>query len=335
MSLEITVAPRPSQKRIDANRRNAQRSTGPRTPEGKCRSRFNRLQHGLAATVPVLPGEDHAAFQSRVDAVVESFAPQNQVEFDLLERVAASTWSFERATRAETARLCHNIRHDAIEREQREKEESVALGQRLLWDARGPWQVFPHGANTGLKWERRVSWSENPADPNNPALLVVRLERTVAGCRWLLDRWAELRARLEPPGGLWVASDQFKAIRLLGNQISRTEPNSDPDGTSGNGPGTRDHGQSTRVPRTEPNRIPRTEPNATRDAASDRGQGTNTELGKPDWPELRKVLMAQVTHRIDQLNQTRQQPPRAPAERTSRKNPARAGPRKGNKGRRK
>jgi len=206
-----------SQKRFDANRRNAEKSTGPRTPEGKSRSRFNRLEHGLAATVPVLPGEDPTAFQARVDAVVESFGPQNQVEFDLLERVAATSWAFDRATRAEAARLSYKIRHDAIEREQREKEEALMLGQRLLWDARGPWQLFPHMVSQGLKWERRTSWSENPADPNNPALLVARLERTVAGCQWLLDRWAELQARLEP-GEVWVAPDQFKAVRLLGKQ---------------------------------------------------------------------------------------------------------------------
>ncbi len=217
MSPENTVAPPTSQKRIDANRKNAQRSTGPRTPEGKSRSRFNGLQHGLAATVPVLPGEDPAAFQARVDAVMDSFAPQNQVEVELLERVAATSLSLDRATRAEVARLSHKIRHDAIEREQRENEEAVALGQRLLWSARGPWQLYPHSVSMGLKWERRISWSENPADPNNPALLVTRLERTVAGCRWLLDRWAELWARLEP-GEVCVAPDQFKATRLLGKQ---------------------------------------------------------------------------------------------------------------------
>ncbi len=206
-----------SQKRIDANRRNAKKSTGPRTPEGKSHSRFNRLQHGLAAKVTVLPGEDPAAFQTRVNAIVETFAPQNQVELELLERVAATTWSLDRATRAETARLRHNIRHEAIEREQREKAEAVALGQRLLWDARGPWQNYPHDGFMGLSTHSRISWSKNPADPHTPALLVLGLERTVAGCRWLLDRWAELRARLEP-GEAWAASDQFKAIRLLGKQ---------------------------------------------------------------------------------------------------------------------
>jgi len=217
MSPESTMAPPTSQRRIDANRRNAQKSSGPRTPEGKSRSRFNRLKHGLAATVAVLPGEDPDAFQARVDAVMESFVPHNQVEYELLERVASTTWSFERARRAEAAQLSHKIRHDVIERVQREKEEAVALGQRLFLDARGPWQLYPHTGRTRRNTASSVSGSENSADPNNPALLILRLEHTVGGCRWLLDRWAELWARLEP-GEVWAAPDQFKAIRLLGKQ---------------------------------------------------------------------------------------------------------------------
>ena len=38
-----------SEKQFEANRRNASRSTGPRTLEGKCRSRRNALRHGLVA----------------------------------------------------------------------------------------------------------------------------------------------------------------------------------------------------------------------------------------------------------------------------------------------
>lgn len=43
-----------SQRRIEANRRNAQRSTGPKTQDGKARSRLNAVKHGLSASLPAL-----------------------------------------------------------------------------------------------------------------------------------------------------------------------------------------------------------------------------------------------------------------------------------------
>jgi hypothetical protein len=56
--------------RAEINRRNAARSTGPRTPEGKSRSRLNALKHGLTARTLVLPGEDPEAFRGRLEAFV-------------------------------------------------------------------------------------------------------------------------------------------------------------------------------------------------------------------------------------------------------------------------
>ena len=53
--------------------------------------------------------------------------------------------------------------------------------------------------------------------PMTPARLVKQLEFSGPGCRWLLDRWAELRARLEA-GECWQSPEKLKAIRLLGRQ---------------------------------------------------------------------------------------------------------------------
>jgi len=58
-----------------ANRRNAQRSTGPRSAEGKSRARLNALKHGATAQIHVLPGEDPALFHARVDAYEADFPP--------------------------------------------------------------------------------------------------------------------------------------------------------------------------------------------------------------------------------------------------------------------
>ena len=65
-----------SSHRADANRRNAARSTGPRTAQGKARSRFNAITHGLTAFTVVLPGEDQDAYQQRLDDWTDDLQPQ-------------------------------------------------------------------------------------------------------------------------------------------------------------------------------------------------------------------------------------------------------------------
>ncbi len=52
-----------SDKQIRANRRNALKSTGPKTPEGKTAVRMNARMHGLRSQEVLLPGEDEAAFE--------------------------------------------------------------------------------------------------------------------------------------------------------------------------------------------------------------------------------------------------------------------------------
>jgi hypothetical protein len=63
----------------------------------------------------------------------------------------------------------------------------------------------------------RVSSSGLGDDPDDPPRLLLHLEATAEGCRWLLDRWAELRALLDR-GLSWQSPDKLRAIRLLGRQ---------------------------------------------------------------------------------------------------------------------
>src|SRR5436309_10526994 len=53
-----------SELKIEANRQNAQHSTGPSTPEGRAAVRLNGLKHGLCAETIVVPGEDPAEFEA-------------------------------------------------------------------------------------------------------------------------------------------------------------------------------------------------------------------------------------------------------------------------------
>ena len=212
-----------SEKKIEANRRNAQKSTGPKSAEGKSRSRFNALKHGMRANLLVLPGEDALACQGRVDGWIDSLKPRNEAEQYLVDRAARVSWQLDRIERAHVARLTANINNataDAalgLNQPEGEGEDVLMLGSRLFWDTRGPLSLYPHAPQDWLRPQPLVSWSGDVDDLNNPGPLVLALESTAAGCGWLLDRWAELRALLEQ-GKAWQSPDKLKAIRLLGRQ---------------------------------------------------------------------------------------------------------------------
>ena len=89
-----------SAARLAANRRNALKSTGPRTPEGKDAARRNALKHGLtAATIP--PAEDPSAFESRAASFRQTLKPATDYHAWLVDEIAATTLRLDRARRME------------------------------------------------------------------------------------------------------------------------------------------------------------------------------------------------------------------------------------------
>jgi hypothetical protein len=65
---------------IQANQRNAQRSTGPRTPDGKAAVAQNRTTHGLTGQFTVLACEDRGAFQELLDSYIAEYEPTTPTE---------------------------------------------------------------------------------------------------------------------------------------------------------------------------------------------------------------------------------------------------------------
>jgi hypothetical protein len=91
-----------SQKQIDANRRNALKSTGPKTDEGKAQSRMNALRHGLTAAQAVLPHEDEDDYEKLREGMLESYAPADAAELAVVEELANAYWRLLRLHRVET-----------------------------------------------------------------------------------------------------------------------------------------------------------------------------------------------------------------------------------------
>jgi hypothetical protein len=95
----------PSQKQIEANRRNARKSTGPITEAGKAVAKFNALRHGMTAESAVLPYEDHLAYAMLREALLSHYAPANIAEEMLVDVLANSYWRLLRARRVETSTM--------------------------------------------------------------------------------------------------------------------------------------------------------------------------------------------------------------------------------------
>ena len=92
-----------SLKQIEANRRNALKSTGPTTPEGKERSRRNAVLHGLTAEAVIAVLEDAEDYQAFEAAVIADYDAESAVERELVLRLASVLWRLRRATGIETA----------------------------------------------------------------------------------------------------------------------------------------------------------------------------------------------------------------------------------------
>jgi hypothetical protein len=186
------------------------------------RSKMNALKHGLDAHTLILPGEDGAAYRERLDAWRADFPPRSPTEESLLEQIARFSWQLDRADGALHAYLTERIAL-AQSSEARWEAEAEAAAEadrigRLL--VAGPYAtVFTVRGDDEVPVRRRVGTPIHPDDPTHPARLLRQLESTAAGCRWLLDIWAGLRAKLE--GGddaYWQPAERLAAVHLLGKQ---------------------------------------------------------------------------------------------------------------------
>jgi hypothetical protein len=94
-----------SVKQIEANRRNALKSTGPTSEAGKERSRRNAMRHGLTAETVVEPLEVPEEYKAFEMSITSEFDAQTAVERELVLRLASVLWRLRRSTAIETALL--------------------------------------------------------------------------------------------------------------------------------------------------------------------------------------------------------------------------------------
>jgi hypothetical protein len=118
-----------SANKLAANRRNARKSTGPRTADGKEASRMNAVKHGILSTAVVVRGlrirEHEEEFKALREQCWECLAPVGRIEEMLVDKIVAAQWRLRRALIAETGEIVLSV--DG-ERQRRTNRGPVPLG---------------------------------------------------------------------------------------------------------------------------------------------------------------------------------------------------------------
>jgi len=144
-------------RQIEANRRNACKSTGPITEEGKQRSRRNAVRHGLTAETVIGALEDAEDYKAFEAAIIADYDAQSAVEQELVLRLASLLWRLRRATTMETGLF--DIQADYL-REFRRGRQIQPKSQEII-SARFGWadsvDTDPDGASPDITNETE-SW---------------------------------------------------------------------------------------------------------------------------------------------------------------------------------
>ena len=97
-----------TEKKTVSNRKNAQKSTGPKTAAGKAVVSQNARTHGLLSRNLIVEGESQEEFSELLGLLVDEFQPVGLVEQALVERVGIALWRQRRLVRAESAEVSLN-----------------------------------------------------------------------------------------------------------------------------------------------------------------------------------------------------------------------------------
>ncbi len=175
-----------------ANQANAQKSTGPRTPEGKARAKMNALRHGLTGQFYVLSEADRLAYNDFETNLLEALAPVGHYERDLAVSITQNRWRLHRA-RAMESNIQGLGQHDLADNyDTGSPETEVAITQAQTW-------LISHHALTNL------------------TLYENRIRRDVARDKKELDELQTARKAAE-------AKAQEEAELLLQQSITKNEP---------------------------------------------------------------------------------------------------------------
>jgi hypothetical protein len=168
-------APMPSQRQIVANRRNAKKSTGPQTPEGRDVVHSNALRHGLTAQTAVLANENREHFDEMLEAFHAEYHPAGPTENLLVHQMVMAAWRLARMRGIETGlfNLGLSDLHEELETNYTGIEENERQAFVFRNDA-----ANPRSMENLFRYESRIGRSTEPSTSCSGFALADRPSKT-------------------------------------------------------------------------------------------------------------------------------------------------------------
>jgi hypothetical protein len=146
-----------SLRQLKANRRNARKSTGPKTPEGKARSSRNAFKHGCAAGDLVLTYEEKEEdLLALTDHWFDHFQPVGALEAHYVKHIAVASWRLQRLWRMETGYLDKKAGDINCEDYEAKPGEERIKDNQLMGNAMMNAFLPQHGFHNFTRYEARL-----------------------------------------------------------------------------------------------------------------------------------------------------------------------------------
>jgi len=171
-----------TEKKTASNRKNAQKSTGPKSAAGKAVVSHNARTHGLLSRNLIVAGESQEEFSELLRLLVDEFQPVGLVEHALVERVGIALWRQRRLVRAESAEVSINQQRFG-DQQTREVGKVLNLGYQVYESIKAP-EDGSEEMDVAVPKDLRKLWKslvdEKVADTEDPfAHLPEKVQRTL------------------------------------------------------------------------------------------------------------------------------------------------------------
>jgi hypothetical protein len=212
-----------SEERLAANRANAQRSTGPKTREGRAASRMNALKHGLLSQEVLICSPHRYESEEELFALHDRFRdelqPMGPLELMLCDQIVTTHWRLRRVLAAESAEMALSLRRGRSQFNQQAESRSVQVGSKT-YELAPPWEETAEGCQKAQRSLREIASAVQREGGVTEGILG---DKSISFLTVVQDLRAMLNRRMANPNGVeekaWAEQHLTEVMDYLDHKI--------------------------------------------------------------------------------------------------------------------